>query len=259
VDTPTDPVVAELRKLREGAGLTLERLERSGAVMSALGTADPQEAYRRLVAVLQEIEPAEQANALRVDLGVDIDALLTRLPVQRERRWLGDRRSAYAEVIGRDVKTLARWSNRAVIELRSRLLTDYFSGDLLVIAAVEGGRITMCSFVQVDADEDEPKRSRTTEFRNPSKDWSLPCMVYAFPRDWRPRSLTLVAAFRDEPYPEEVAAVVATDFMNLMFADQRYPLAVHEAMATCRIENPRRDRLYAIYWERNGSKLGEST
>src|SRR4051794_11582904 len=99
-----DPVLRQLRKLREGSGLTVDRLSRSGAVMSALGTSDPDEARQRLLAAISELGDTDRARALKVDLAIDLDQLIEREPVSREREWLGDRRSAYADVVKRDVK-----------------------------------------------------------------------------------------------------------------------------------------------------------
>lgn len=115
MDNAADPVLQQLRKLREGAGLTTARLERSGALMSALGTADPEVAVQRLTEVIAALDDTERVRAVKVDLGLDFEALVGRVAVSREREWLGERRSAYAETIGRDVKTLARWSDRLLL------------------------------------------------------------------------------------------------------------------------------------------------
>lgn len=47
---------------------------------------------------------------------------------RRTRPGIDERRSAYADLLGRDVKTLARWSERAAAELRGHLLADTFTG-----------------------------------------------------------------------------------------------------------------------------------
>src|SRR5581483_9470826 len=90
-DTPPDLVLQQLRKLREGTGLTSAKLERSGAVMSALGTADPKVAMERLQHAIEELGDSDRVRALKVDFGLDIEALLEREPATREREWLGDR------------------------------------------------------------------------------------------------------------------------------------------------------------------------
>ena len=68
-----DPVLAELRKLREGVGLTLDRLKASGSVMSALATSDPVEALSRLTDPLGRLASGDRASALRVDFGIDLN------------------------------------------------------------------------------------------------------------------------------------------------------------------------------------------
>jgi hypothetical protein len=55
MDSP-DPVLADIRKLREGRGLIAGRIQERGALMSSLGTSDPQEALNRFTAVLEEME-----------------------------------------------------------------------------------------------------------------------------------------------------------------------------------------------------------
>src|SRR5579875_1691432 len=66
-----DPVLADIRKLREGRGLTAVRLKERGALMSSLGTSDPQEALERFTTAIQQMEDTPWARALRVDLGHD--------------------------------------------------------------------------------------------------------------------------------------------------------------------------------------------
>jgi hypothetical protein len=250
VDTDTDRVLAELRKLREGAGLTTDRLERSGAVMSSLGASDPTIARERLVTTITELGDTARTRALRVDLGLDLAALLERDPVSREREWLGDRRNAYAEVIGRDVKTLARWSDRAVAELRGHLLDDTFLGHLYVVAAVEHDRIVGASLIQEPpaATKDGITERSSLDLENPSSEPSMPCLIYGYPRDWRPASLTLAVAFRTEPLPELVWGTYTNNIMKLPFGEKRYPLQLKEGTATCKFLNPRTDQLYAVWW-----------
>lgn len=246
----SDPVQRQLRKLREGAGLTLDRLQKSGAVMSALGTSDPQEAHQRLTGNLSGLADQERLDALRVDFALDLERLLQRRPTTREIRWLGDRRASYAELVGRDVKTLARWSDKTIEELRATLLTDFFDGDLIVMAGVERDRIAACTMFQLPLDSERAAivSDTSTTFNNPTKAPSMPCLIYAFPRDWRPRSLTLGVAFRREPYPRRIWGITAPTFLDLAFAEERYDLTLDKDTATCKFVNPRRDRLYGIFW-----------
>lgn len=252
MDTP-DPVLVQLKKLREGAGLTRERLPRMGAVMSALGASDPSEAYDSLVALIDGLGDGERARALAVDYGLNLAVHFGRPASGREVDWLGERRHGFGEVIGRDAKTLARWSDRTVSDLRARLLSDFFAGDLFVTAVVEGGRALGCTLIRRQPEDDNAAESTTVDFKNPSAEPSPPFLVYAFPRDWRPRTLTLVVAFKDGQLPDEVTAVVADGFLSLSFAEARYPLALNDGIATCKIVKPRRDRVYGVWWSQPGT------
>ena len=247
-----DPVLTELRKLRERAGLTTARLERSGALMSALGTSDPEVGRQRLVKAVAALGDSERSRALRIDLGLDFTELVGREPVIREREGLGDRRSAYAEVIGRDVKTLGRWSDKAAAELRGHLLDDTFTGHLYVVAAVDGDRIASAILIQelLDATKDGSTERSSLELENTSAEPSMPCLIYAYPRDWRPASLTLAVVFRTQPYPDRVWGTYADNILKLSFGEKRYPIQLNGDTATCRFVRPRRDLVYGVWWER---------
>lgn len=250
MDTDADNVLIELKKLREGAGLTVDRLQRSGSVMSALGTSDPQEGYARLLGILNDFAASERVQALLLDYGLEFRQLIGREPTLRERQWLGDRRSTFASLIGRDVKTLARWSDRAAAELRGELLADQFNGDLIVMAAVDGQHIAGCTVVQQDLDQrgERVTSSSSFEYDNATDAPSMPCLIYGFPRDWKPETLTLVVAFRRQPHPSSIWAIVAPSFFDLSFGEERYELTLDNDIATCKIVKPRRDRLYAVTW-----------
>lgn len=250
MDNTDDPVLQQLRKLREGAGLTADRLRRSGAVMSALGTADPEVAVQRLTAAIAALEDTARSRALKIDLGYDFASLVGRPAQGRELEWLGDRRTTYANVIGRDVKTLARWSDRAVAELRGHLLADMFNGHLYVVAAVSGHRILTTSLIQepLEATKDGITERSSLDMENPSAEPSMPCLIYGYPRDWRPASLTLAAVFRNEPYPAQVWGTYADNILKLPHGEPRYLLTLNGNTATCKFMNPRTDQLYGIWW-----------
>lgn len=257
--SPDDAVLRQLKKLREGAGLSRDRLAASGVVMSALGTSDPDEAYGRLLGVLAQLD-GQHAGVLRVDFALDLGKYLQRKPLEREKRWLGDRRAGYSQIIGRDPKTLSRWSEQAIAELRTRLLNDTYTGALYLVAAVRGGRLLGVSLIQEEAAEadckpvGDPKAqgditSRSSlDYSNPTSELSLPCLLYALPRDWRPTSLTLAVSFLDEPFPSTVWAFHAPNFIEASYAATRYALGVEHGTATCRVIRPRRDRIYGIWW-----------
>ena len=247
MDTP-DPVLQQLRRLREGPGLTRARLEASGAVMSALGTSDPQEAYERLLAALVGLGSGERATSLAVDFGIDLPRHLGRPPSSREADWLGERRDGYGVVIGRSAKTLARWSDQTLAELRDGLITDTFFGHLVVMAAVRGDRILGYTVSRLTLDGAGQQEGQTQHIDNPTQQPSPPGFVYGFPRDWRPARLTFGVSFMVQPYPAQVWAVVADSFMAASFGEERYDLPLRQDVAVCRVERPRRDRLYGIWW-----------
>lgn len=245
-----DLVLSQLRKLREGPGLSVDRLAASGSLMSALATSDPLEGLERLLGFLEELDDGERTRALKVDFGLDLERLLGRAPMARERDWLGDRRAGFAEVVGRDVKTVARWSDRAVAELRGKLLADTFRGHLYVVATVRGERIVGCSLVQQDEEEGESRaiERRSVDYQNPAEGPSLPCLVYGYPRDWRPKTLTLAVAFVDMLMPSEVWAVMADSFFGICFGEDRHALTPVDGVASCKFVNPRRNQLYGVWW-----------
>lgn len=248
-DTPPDPVLQQLRKLREGTGLTSAKLERSGAVMSALGTADPKVAMERLQQAVDDLGDSDRVRALKVDFGLDMPNLLEREPATREREWLGDRREGYGQVVERDSKTLGRWSDKAIEELRGQLLADTFTGHLYVMAAVEDGLIKGISLVREDLDQPEGVAKRSSlDFTNPSEEASIPALIYGYPRDWRPASLTLAVSFLGSIMPQTAWAVAADNFFSVLFGVKRHHLIPKDGTVTCRFERLRTDRLYAIAW-----------
>jgi hypothetical protein len=195
------------------------------------------------------LQHPEQAATLRVDLGLDLRQLLTHEPVDRERRWLGDRRSAYAEVVGRDVKTLARWSDRALLELRAGLGEQSFMGHLYVVGRVEAGRLTHCSLIQQELGPKGSHASRSWHFPNEEHEPTPPYLVYAFPRDWRPGSLTLSVIFDTRSLPRLVNGIIAETTFDLSYGRERHALTVQDdGQATMAVKQPRRDRLYGIWW-----------
>lgn len=251
MDSADDLVLRQLRKLREGPGLTTGRLEQAGAVMSALGTSDPVVGRQKLVAAIGVLGESERARALKVDLGISFAELVGRPAVGRELEWLGDRRSAYAAAIGRDVKTLSRWSDRATAELRGQLIVDTFNGHLYVVAAVNGDRIVGTSLIEQPLDTesgDGITKRVSTDVPNNSAEPSMPCLIYGYPRDWQPASLTLVVNFQTEPYPSYIWATVVENVIKLPFGEKRYVLTISDGQAVCRFVNPQRDQLYALGW-----------
>ncbi len=245
-----DPVLPQLKKLREGRGLTPDRLRASGAVMSSLATSDPAEALHSLEQMLLQMGDTDQTRALQVDFGLNMPDLLSVEPSSRDRTYLGSRRASYADLIGRDVKTLARWSDKALADLRGKLLADTFTGHLYVVATVHSDRILGCTLTREDiADDGTPITERTSlEHRNSQEGPSLPCLVYAFPRDWKPVTLTLAASFTKPELPTKAWGIAAESFFDLCFGHERYPLVMDDDTVTVKFVRPRRDRLYGLWW-----------
>lgn len=246
MDTP-DPVLAQLKKLREGRGLTADRLGHSPAVLSALNTNDQGEAFQLLQSLLDQMDETDRVRALRVDFGLDLPELLQSTPKARERAWLGDRRSGYSVIAGKDVKTLARWSDRAIGELRNLMLTDQFDGHIVVTAGVKDRRVAGIEVLRYDRVDEELSHGRATGYTNPEPGPSLPLVLYAVPPDWRPASLRFAVAFLDE-VPEVAWALVAEGVPDVGFGHERTELTIYAGLARCLVEEPRGHHLYGVWW-----------
>lgn len=244
----TDPVLTELKKLREGRGLSADRLRDSPAVLSSLATSDPAKAYEALQLILSRMGDSERV-ALKVDFGLHLEELLQRAPTGREEDWLGDRRSGYADLIQRDVKTLARRSDRTLRELRGHLLTDHFDGHLVIAAGVKNKRLVGVEVMRYEKADEGFSEGRNLGYTNPEPGPSLPLVLYGFPRDWRPTSIRFILTFLGEEPPAHVWALVADSVLDVGFGHERTELDVTDGMARCRIENPSRNQLYGIWWE----------
>lgn len=243
-----DPVVVSLKKLREGPGLSPDRLEGHPALLSALGTQDVSEAYELLLGHLDDLEDTERSRGLRVEFALDLEDLLGREPVERERTWLGDRRSAYAELVGRDVKTIRRWSDRTIAELRAQLTTDAFDGLILLTAGVQARRIITYQTMLYDKDDHDYSHGRTHGFENPATDATTPSQIlYSFPAEWRPTELNLLVQFLGEQ-PEDCFVTAAKTLIDVSFGSGATPVALHDGLLRAKIPEPRWDHLYSVWW-----------
>lgn len=243
-----DQVLIELKKLREGRGLSADRLATCPAVLSSLATSDPGEAYQALQRLLWDLPDSDQMRALIVDYGFNLEELLGRPPTGREVDLLGERRATYAELVHRDVKTVTRWSDKTLAELRGQLLNDFFDGHVIVAAGVKAGRFTGIEVMQYDKTDEHLSHGTTIGYQNPEPGPSLPLVLYGFPRDWRPASIRIVVSFLDDWRPAAAWAFVANTVMDVSFGHERTALQVTDGLARCRIENPRRDQLYGVGW-----------
>lgn len=244
-----DRPMTELKKLREGRGLTAARLAKCPNLLCAAGTSDPGEAVEVLTAILDRMGETDPVRALKIDLGLDLAGLLGRAPTAREVELLGQRRAGYAEVLGRDVKTLARWSDRALAELRAQLITDQFDGHVVIAAGVKNRRVVGIELIRYEQDDAQLSSGKNVGYTNPESGSSLPLVLFGYPRDWRPIDIRFVIAFMDEDYPRSVWALVADGVLDVGFGHERYGLDIDDGLARCRIENPRRDHLYGVWWE----------
>lgn len=244
----TDPALDELKKLREGRGLNADRLSEMPNLLSSLGTSDPGEAFDALRAILDRMGDGERVRALKVDFGLQLSELLGKEPMSREYDFLGDRRSAYGQVVGRDVKTLGRWSDRTIAELRGQLISDRFDGHIVIAAGVKHRRVNGVEVMRYEKTDEKLSSGRNTGYLNP-EDSSLPLVLYGFPRDWRPLSIRFAIAFLGDDYPAKVWALVAASVLDVGFGHERTELEVSDGMARCRIENPNRSQLYGVWWE----------
>jgi hypothetical protein len=160
-------------------------------------------------------------------------------------RLLGERRAGYST-------SSRRTSRRSDVgqtgqpEIYLPSFNDTFTGIITFIAAVVNGRIAGITTI-VD-DERTGKRKATEEWDNPTSELSPQSLIYGFPRDWQPSSLRFAVAFRDQPLPSRVWAVVAPTLFDLACATERHELPFQEHMVMARIDKPRRDRLYGVFW-----------
>lgn len=244
-----DAALRQLRKLREGAGLSIERLARSPDLLVALGTPDPANAQLVLLQLLDQMGDSDRTRACRVDLGLDLERWLHRPPTSRERDRLGERRISYAVLVQRDAKTLRRWSDRCLRELRAQLITDYFDGHLVVAGGVKDHRLTGIEVLRYDREDTDLSHGQNDGHTNPEPGPSLPLMIFGFPREWQPATMRLVVAFLDDDLPSRVWALVADSVLDIGFGHERTELEVSNGMARCLIEQPRFDQLYGIWWE----------
>jgi hypothetical protein len=76
----------------------------------------------------------------------------------------------------------------------------------------------------------------------------MPCLIYAYPRDWRPASLTFAVVFRTGPYPTHVWGTYTDNMLTLPFGEKRYPLELNGDTATCKFVKPRTDLVYGVWW-----------
>lgn len=108
--------------------------------------------------------------------------------------------------------------------------------------------VTLIQNLPVDPQAPEITERRSLDYPNPSKEDSPPVFLYAFPRDWKPATLTLTIAFLSGDVPAEVYGFYARNFIEASFAEKRYKLDPVDGSASCRFVSPDRTHLYCIMW-----------
>lgn len=248
-DGQPDEVLTQLKKMREGRGLSPEALQHSPAVLNALGTHDPLEAYRSLQQVIVDMPDSEQLRALVVDYGFNLDEFFDRSPSSREVDYLSDRRATYASIVGRDTKTLSRWSNRILKELRSHLQHDHFDGTIIVAAGVKDRRTIGVEVMRFEKNDTTLNHGTNTGHTNPEQQPSLPLILYTIPQSWNPTELQFAIQFLDNHQPEKAWALVADTIHDIGFGHRRTPLEIRDSMIRVRFEKPVTEQVYGVWWE----------
>lgn len=246
----TDPVLAELKKLREGRGLTMDRLKDSRAVLNALDTANAREGYRMLQLAVRELGDDQKVRALIVDFGWGLENCLGRPPLEDEIQWLGRRRSAYAELVGRDIKTVTRWSNKALEELNGLIGSERFTGHVVITAGVRQRRVVVIGVMRYQSEGDLYSQGDDQHYTNPEPGPSPPLLLYGFPRDWQPAAIHFAVQFLDHDHPSKVWALVIDNIFHVGFGTERIELEVSDdGLARYIVESPSVDQLYGVWWE----------
>ncbi|XVS65988.1 hypothetical protein ACQPYE_08020 [Actinosynnema sp. CA-299493] len=111
----------DLVTLRQGVGLTIERLRDAGAVIKACsdpeGPEPPIETiYERVVSAMQKLRISPDGQALWAVFGLD----------GNHKGTAQDRRKEYGKLVKKQADTLSRAENRAIKELALRLLSRYY-------------------------------------------------------------------------------------------------------------------------------------
>ncbi len=141
------------------------------------------------------------------------------------------------------MKTLARWSDRACAELRASLIDDVFRGDVYVTGVLVSGRLVGTTLTR-----DEGTNRRTVDGPPVVHNGGPAVLVFALPRDWRPSSLSLALVARQGAL-DAVELIVAEDFLSLSASGERHTVKVQDDAAFVRVQRPRLDRLYALWWQ----------
>ena len=140
-------LVTDLTWLRKGAGLTLERLRRAGAVVQVCGGSQQpiEAAHERFLSALRSMNDLQSGQALWAAYGVN-SANATELK---------HRRAVFARKVGRTPGQVRVWEDRAIDELALRLMSGYYAGapDLPDLPIPHGGYLmSQLTIVSINRD-----------------------------------------------------------------------------------------------------------
>ncbi len=77
----------------------------------------------------------------------------------------------------------------------------------------------------------------------------MPCLIYGYPRDWKPVSLTLVVVFRTRPYPTYVWDNYTDNILKLPHGEKRYPLRLNGDGRDVQVCEAEDGQVYGVWWE----------
>lgn len=260
-----EALVAELRALRRGRGLTLARLAESPAVMEALGRPPVKEAYNKLVDAIESLGKDVKALALRnaYAIGMSAPGTLTR------------RRNDFAVEYRYNVETVENYENRMVDELIAQIQASISPMDdestlvfgLEVMACVHNGVLHLTSYSTVGA----PRVSRLQALSSPHEyrppvypvsEWPSRChgylekvtgrsinaIIYTPPRDpFTYESLNIMVRFHGTE-PAYTWQDSGTDLRSLGRSNElndRWPPLLDSGALW---RNPVRDTYYVFGW-----------
>jgi hypothetical protein len=213
VSEPSD-LQSELRSLRRGVGLTLAKLGGSPAILAALGTNDPREAHRRLVAAVDQLGGRIQVQALRNAYAIGM----------RDPRNLTVRRGDFSQFNNRHADTIEAYENEAIDELAAALqyAQPVEEPDVLAFWVRYNGHFPM------------------------------PLYMVQLPGTRRPDKLQVYLYV--SPKPLRCWAIEAADLNDFVAMHKSYLVPVEEigddeATIKHAFTNPKRNYFYGLYWE----------
>lgn len=240
-------LVNELRSLRRGRGVTLDKLSRCTAVLDALGTRDALEATKRLTERLESLGDGTKARALKAALGlygVKYDTLT-------------ERRGAMVTETDRSADTLENWENEMIEELATLLRSvgkSARSGIVNVTAMIHQRVQKFIVYTwepYPGATDPAPQIFRNLDTTAPS----MSALIWRFTENLNAARLELSVAFAEDSTPAQVWAASSGTATGLVWGanrtevERRPPDArIELPAATTHWDNPEQGVLYCISW-----------